>query len=357
MRQLFILILIIAFLGSAYAFELGNQQNLEKTSGHVGQNPGTPDGRQGGEDMASAFPILAIPFYDTGNTTGHVDDYDEACPYTGSTSADVVYSFQPESNMVITVDLCGSGYDTKTYIYEGSGNLVYCNDDFYFDDICGVYVSMIEWAYIYGGETYYIVIDGYGGDAGDYVLDIYEFIVAPPCVLTCSGLSEGEPELMDGYEDAFNGGCNSPEFGDPFLDLTEAGNSNGDLVFCGISGWFNDNTSRDTDWMYIAFGELGLIEWTLDAEYPVYGFLLGGDCDGGITVDDQITAGACLPATMVLQGNPGDVIMIWVGPTEYGGPAGFVGHEFNYIGNFTGLYPGGCPAEKISIDHVKSLYR
>ena len=357
MRTFTVLLLVIACLGSAYAFELGTQPRIEKDSSHVGQNPGTPDTRQGGEDMATAFPILSIPFSDTGNTTNHIDDYDAVCPYSGSTAPDLVYSYQPQEDIVLSVDLCGSGYDTKTYIFEGSGNLVFCNDDFYTDETCGMYVSKIESAFLNAGETYYFVIDGYGSDSGDYILDIQEFIVPPPCILICSWPLEGEPELMDGYEDAFNGGCNSPEFNNPFLDLTEVGDWNGNFELCGKSGWYNGNTTRDTDWMYIMCGELGLVEWTVDAEYPVYGFLLEGDCADGISIGEQITAGPCMPATMTIQGYPGDIFMIWVGPTEYSGPPGFQGHEFNYIASFTGLNSGVVSTENLSFDGIKSLYR
>ncbi len=352
MRHLLAFVLMIALVGSAAAVDLGNVDRDIKDNSHVGMNPGTPDDRQGGEDMASAVAVDAIPYGDTGNTVGNVDDYDAICPYSGSTSPDVVYSFTPAADMLLSCDLLGSTYDTKIYVMDGDLNLIDCNDDFH-----PGYVSFIEQAPLTAGIEYFIIVDGYGGDAGDYVLTLTEFIAAPPCILTCDGLAEGEPTLVDGYEDAFNGGCNSPEFGNPFLDLTAAADGNGDLNFCGVSGWYNDNSTRDTDWMYIMFGEMGMVEWTLDAEYPVYGFLLGGTCDGGITVDEQIIGGPCTPATLVLQGNPGDVIMIWVGPTEYGGPAGFVGHEFNYVADFTGLEPGIVATDNVSFDGIKSLYR
>ena len=37
--------------------------------------------------------IDALPYVMMGTTVGYTDDYDEECPYTGSTSPDVVYSF------------------------------------------------------------------------------------------------------------------------------------------------------------------------------------------------------------------------------------------------------------------------
>ena len=87
---------------------------IPKNDSHVLINPGTPDGREGGETVDTAFPILSLPFSDTGNTCDNIHDYDEACPYMGSDSKDVVYSFTPGTDLSIDVDLCGSSYDTKT---------------------------------------------------------------------------------------------------------------------------------------------------------------------------------------------------------------------------------------------------
>lgn len=354
MRYLLLLICVLTLAAPTSATDLGNAPKDTKTNPHIAQNPGTPDGREGGEDMASAILIETLPFSDSGNTSDNIDDYEVSCPY-GSDSPDVVYRHTPVTDILINVDLCGSSYDTKTYIMDGAMNVIACNDDAYFDDYCGVYVSLIEAAPLSGGMEYFIIIDGYGGDAGDYMLAMDSYIPPPPCFLTCDGLPEGEPPLNDSYYDAFNGGCNSPQFGEPFADLTTAADGNGELNFCGISGWFAGG--RDTDWMHFMMGQSGMIEWTLDSEYPVYGFYLSGDCDAGITIEDQITAGPCQPDIMTVQGNPGDVVILWVGPTEFSPPGGFVGHEFNYTCDFTGLAPGIVPTSKYTFDAIKSLYR
>ncbi len=347
-------------VGSAAAADLGNQYKDTKTNSHVMMNPGTPDGRQGGEDMATAFAITALPFDDTGNTTGNVDDYDAECPYSGSTSPDVVYSYTPAADEFISVDLCGSGYDTKTYVIDGDMNVIACNDDFYYGDPdCGSYTSFIEMASLTGGVEYFIVVDGYGGDAGDYILSVEAVIPPAPCVLECNGgVEEGEPELVTDYMDVYNSGCNDDSGLYPFQYL-EA--TSGDMLdFCGISGWYNFGASqyRDTDWFIAVFGETGIIEWILDAEQETYGFLLGGEvasCGANITVDESITAGPCAPATMTLQGNPGDTVFLWVGPSEYTPPVGFVGNEYDYTGHFAGLEAVATSVK--SFGSVKSLYR
>lgn len=360
MRHLLAFVLMIALVGSAAAADLGNVQKDLKNNSHVGMNPGTPDGREGGEDMASAVVVAALPYTDSGNTLDNLDDYDAACPYTGSTSADVLYSFTPAMDMYISVDLCGSSYDTKTYVFDAAFNLIACNDDAYFDEICGSYVSAIDEAALIGGTEYFITVDGYGGDAGDYMIALDEITPAEPCVIVCDGLAEGEPHLGDDYADAYNGGCNSPEFDNPFQDLTAAGDANGELTFCGTSGWYLNAgvESRDTDWSYFVIGESGSIEWTLDAEQLTTGYLLAGNCVDGPTAPQDMLAGPCAPATMIITGTPGDVVMLWVGPSEFTAPAGFDGPEYSYVSTFTGLDATGVTAtEGISFDGIKSLYR
>ena len=46
--------------------------------------------RQGGDTVGDAMVIDELPYYNTGTTEGYTDDYDEECPYSGSTSPDVV---------------------------------------------------------------------------------------------------------------------------------------------------------------------------------------------------------------------------------------------------------------------------
>lgn len=151
-----------------------------------------------GETIGNAI-ILAgpLPLTAVGTTSGFLDDYDEVCPYTGSTAPDVVYAFTPSSGVTVDIDLCGSSFDTKVYVYENEatpGNPFACNDDFYFDEQCGIYVSKIEGAVLTGGNTYYIVIDGYSeSDFGDYILTISEVVIPvtcpPPVSLTASNIT------------------------------------------------------------------------------------------------------------------------------------------------------------------------
>ncbi len=125
----------------------------------------------GGEDIATAVAIPGLPFSDTGDTCAFLNDYDEVgvftCPYS-STAADVVYAYAPAGNEIIDIDLGASLYDTKVFVYENSDAVVVgCDDDYYPN-----YTSAIFGLELTGGNTYYIVVAGYGSSCGSYDLQV-----------------------------------------------------------------------------------------------------------------------------------------------------------------------------------------
>jgi len=164
---------------------------------------------QGGDTCASATVIGGLPYTDDGTTVGYTDDYDEVCPYTDSTSPDVVYAFTPATDMGVDITLCvgTTNYDTKLYVYEGScpgGGAVGCSDDDCTAPIFGSpYNSSLTNVSMTGGQTYYIVVDGYDGASGPYSIEITEWLPPPPPT-ECDG-----PELLyyqtpDGPDDPWN---------------------------------------------------------------------------------------------------------------------------------------------------------
>jgi len=123
--------------------------------------------RQGGEDISTATVIPGMPFADTGRTTDAINDYDEACTQT-STSPDVVYSYTPAVSEVMDINLCASSYMTKMYIYRtNTDTLVACNQ---FDISCTNPRSFLHNVELVGGAVHYIVIDGYNGQSGEYIV-------------------------------------------------------------------------------------------------------------------------------------------------------------------------------------------
>ncbi len=151
---------------------------FEKETKIINYDPSMyPTPKQGGEDIAGAV-VIALPYTNTGTTAGFANNYDEVCPYSGSTSPDVVYSYTPGADESLDIDLFGSFYDTKVFVYEDvatPGFPYACNDDFYSD-----YTSALFGLSVYYGHTYYIVIDGYGGDFGTYAILITAVPIVPP---------------------------------------------------------------------------------------------------------------------------------------------------------------------------------
>jgi len=328
MRKLLVFALMLSVAGAAMAIDLGNQAPAKPADNSVYV---APEGAilQGGDTILEAV-VIEIPGTFTGTTAGYNNNYDEVCPYDGSTAPEVVYSVTPAADAQVDLDLCFSDYDTKLYVYDENLNLVGCNEN----------VLMTA------GVEYFIVVDGYGSASGAYQLDIVEF---EPCIIECPGGDaqlEGEPELGDGYADAHNGGCNSPEFGNPFQPITEP-------VFCGVSGWYNNQgvETRDTDWFEIVIPDGGVLEITGDAEFACVMYELAPqDCDA-VAVVQSTNIGPCLEGTMTIVGAPGSTIWFWVGPTAFSGPV----NEFNYLLNLN-LEGGVIATENHSWTGVKSLF-
>jgi len=333
MRFLLTILLTLALASTALAVDLGNTRPAKPDVTY--EVPAPDPARQGGDTFDDATPI-DLPYAGTGTTAGFVDNYDEVCPFD-SMSPEVVYVTTPPVDMVVVIDLLGSTYDTKVYVYDENFYLVACNDDFYPD-----YVSKIEEVALTGGAMYYIVIDGYGGDSGDYVLTITEYV---PCIIDCPAGAEleGEPPLVDGYVDDYNGGCNSDGV-PPFGQINT-------LLFCGTSGWYSSphgDQYRDTDWYELVMPADGYLEILGDAEEPTYMFELGPqDCDN-VAVIQQATIGPCQENSMTIYGAPGSTVWFWVGPTTFEEYTA----EYDYVLVFGCIYA----TENQSWSSVKSLF-
>ncbi|MFH1841782.1 MAG: hypothetical protein ABIF77_01110 [bacterium] len=363
MSRLLLILLTLCLVSIAFAGDDGAIRNTPvKFDNHLGSNPGMPDGREGGETIATAIAIASLPFTDTGNTTDNIDDYDEACTYTGSTSPDVVYSYVATGNDLLMIDLCLSTYDTKVYVYENGwtpGSPLGCNDDYYFGDPpeCWTYSSYLE-VMTSPGNTYYIVVDGYGGDSGNYniVVDSEPFI---PCTgITCdpNALPEGEPTLVTDYVDNYNGGCNSAP------NIFQSGNwidQSGCLHMNGVSGWYPylGSDYRDTDWIEVyANGTEITVTIETDNDLTLTRCMMtdmNPACTGyGYSFQTSAIEG-CDEWNWTVPTTPGGRYWVFVAPAEWiSGPL-----EFNYCLEICGITYDVIPTESASWGTVKSLYR
>jgi hypothetical protein len=309
---------------------------------------GTPtyEGREVGEDIASAIPILSLPFTDTGNTCAFLNDYDVVCPYPESVAPDVVYTYTPPADVVVDVTLCGSTYDTKIYIFEeAAGNVVCCNDD-----ACGPmgYQSLMQNIFLYADVTYYFVVDGYNDACGDYFLEI---LPQSPCDVTPPAglIPESEPDCGPGYVDNYNGGCNSEP--PVFQNLVPSGEP---IVIFGTSGTYDDLT-RDTDWYQIYLSVPNTITLHAVAEFPVLIFFLDGNlplgCDDPAIVISSLTGEPCEPIELTETLDPG-LYWIWIGPSVFScQPCGL-----EYALTIEG-YVGPSPVEDLNWSTIKAMYR
>jgi hypothetical protein len=309
--------------------------------------------RQGGDTIADARVIEVLPFVDNGTTIGFHDDYDETCPMDGI-APDVCYQYTPAGDEVVSVDLCGSAYDTKLFIRNDANETVACNDDYYFTpgDVCGMYVSRIDEVVMLAGRTYYIIIDGNGTDAGEYHIEVFA-CAGCELAIPADATWEGEPEIVDGYEDQYNGGCSSPQFGYPVQTL--AGDEAGRLTLAGKTGWYDDSNG-DADWYRISVGGGGMMRLSLAAEFHTI-LLVYTEFDCAPFGWDMMLRGdRCEGGELEIHGSAGSPIWVRIQPTGQAYPCGLIGHEYHYLVTFDGLQSGGVQVERTTWSRVKSTF-
>jgi len=235
------------------------------------------------------------------------------------TSNNVWYSYTATCDGRLTVDLCGSGFDTKLGIWAGSDcpptTMVACNDDF-----CGLQSqAMIR---VNTGEEYLFEVGGYSTASGDGDITVS---CEALCQVECPEEAIFEAELCG--ED-INGGCNAPP-DYPFEPL-----NCGDVI-CGTA--WADELTRDTDWYeFTVDAPGGYVTWSVTAEFPSQILLLQGDCVTGYVSFGAATALDCETATLALD-LPGGTYWAWAGPSGWFdmpcGEAGIYGND--YVGVLT----------------------
>jgi hypothetical protein len=311
-----------------------------------------------GEDIATALPIAVLPYADFGTTCGFLDDYDEVCPFDGSTAPDVVYAYTPGHDSHIGVSLCESAYDTKVYVYENAWpNLVACNDD-----ACGPdgYRSEIFSLPVIAGNTYYIVVDGYGELCGDFFLQIDE-VVFETLECPADAIAEGEPDCYDGYEDQFNSGCKAyPQPAFSTLHGTANGRS---FAVCGTSGTFlfEGSSFRDSDWYELQVVEENTITFKCTAQFPVLIVVMDANagCEGPPEVLGSAEAGVFPDVATISYTFPPGVYWFWVGPSVFTGiPCGrlYVLTVTGFTGDATSVSTS-ARIPSASWSAIKNLYR
>ncbi len=352
MKAVFMALLIaLVWVGAQPAFSNG-KNNPEYSPSQI------PRGLlEGGETFASAQHIF-MPFSGGGNTCDNANDYDAACPHTGSTAPDVVYSFEPERRGLLYVDLCGSSYDTKLMLYNQYTELIACNDDYYADDECGMYVSCLKEILVQPGQRYFLVVDGYGLSCGDYLIQMDLHCVEPACAdASCpdNGLLEGEGQPGPDYVDHFNGGCDADEpifqelFQLPGYDF---------LNFCGYTGWYlrEGNYFGDSDWLkVVATGNVVTLEAQSSHHLPIRCDVIRQQACEYSDVQ-EFEAGICKSGLLQIPTEAGEAIYFRVRPlTAEPGPCAAM-YDLYHL-KISGIFGTVVSTENLSWDSIKSFYR
>lgn len=136
---------------------------------------------------------------------------------------DVWFRFVPVANETVTIDTCGSSFDTTLAVYGGScaspGNPLVCNDDA--EPACSqnVFNSRVSLS-VFAGSTYSIRVSGWNGASGSIQLNINA--PARPSNDNCTqatNMNPGSGWFWNNSNAITDARPNCPGAGTPFSDL------------------------------------------------------------------------------------------------------------------------------------------
>ncbi len=122
----------------------------------------------GNDACSDAYALTADGSYGGDNSAMSDDEDSTTCAGPSWGGLDVWFTFTLSASSTVHLDTNCSEYDTILYIIEDSctGSEIECNDD-------GGVGAASEIDATLAAGTYYVVLDGYyGGDTGDYVLNV-----------------------------------------------------------------------------------------------------------------------------------------------------------------------------------------
>jgi hypothetical protein len=135
------------------------------------------------DDCSGAIPVVCGQQI-TGSTVQATIDAAPFCG-TGITAPGLWYTVIGDGNPITANTCAGSSYDTKLNVYEGScGNFICVGGN---DDACGLQ-SSVTWNSV-AGTTYYILVQGFGGQTGFFTLDVILQGSTQPVSIIANGLT------------------------------------------------------------------------------------------------------------------------------------------------------------------------
>ena len=120
------------------------------------------------------YVVNELPYFHAGSNASATDDW----PVSGSDDKDIAYKITLTETTTLDISTCNeyTDFDTKLSIFNGcNGQEIFYIDDNYSNGTCTFHPF---YAYLSGitlnPGTYYIVVDGYGGQVGNYGISIEE---------------------------------------------------------------------------------------------------------------------------------------------------------------------------------------
>jgi HYDIN/CFA65/VesB-like, Ig-like domain/Fibronectin type III domain len=182
--------------GTRYFIVVDNAQASGEGDFHFSLRRGTP-----ANDTCAAPTDIAgnrLPFSTTATTFGAANDFNPGAPCVrnnqSASGADVIYSFtSPDSqNYDITVTPMGN-FDVTLYVVTNCAALGGCTSS----DFGGGGATESLRRNLTQGTTYFIIVDGFQGDAGDFTLTLVPTIPKTPAAPTNLVAKAASPTEID----------------------------------------------------------------------------------------------------------------------------------------------------------------
>lgn len=189
--------------------------------------------------------------------------------------------------------------------------------------------------------------------------------IAQNCSVDCpiDAVDEGEPAIVEGYVDSYNGGCysNPPAFQviDWINDDDGLPPYEGNAWLCGNMGWDLSQPAgekwADTDWFVVQALETGMMEFTFEPEHPCWIYkITQPTCGETIQVENSRLGECGNPATLSFPVTAGEEIYLIVHPPS---AAQDLVPEFTYFAVFSNVSFISVPVKELNWGTLKSLYR
>ncbi len=263
-----------------------------------------------GSDTCPGTPLFGLPVVVTGTTSGYANNHAPYSPCGTTGAADVVYSFVPSHTLSYTITTEGSSYDTYLYIIGGGPcpgtTQVGCDDD------SGPGTTSLITVTLNGGTPYYIYVDGWQSNEGNYVLTIRdncEVTCQPGDLIECPEVRQTGHELVD-----CNGACYNPipTWQDIFPFQTVCGR-----LFTYTDG--SGQSNRDQDIYRFTLTEPCSLRISLQTEVSARVFVLSDNCPWSLLYEAPLWQYPCSTTTNITQCFQPGTYNLWIASANFDG--------------------------------------